>query len=211
MILILEIALGVALGLLLFKHWQSALGLLFVGGLAAAGLYVLWHYPMAKFWVIFIGGLGLLKVVVDRIDSWIHTKPSREKIGHIIGGTLGRAAFAAVAAGAFFLLVMSWSDDRKFRLVTGSVMGVLVVAYLTIVGAANTIWNPKPSHRRIARTIRRTLCVAAVTAFPFWVLVVLLTDEPNAWDGPMGVVVGVLVLAYVLSLGVTFDLTEKTS
>ena len=79
MILVLEIALGVALGLLLFKHWQSVLGLLIVGGLAATSLYVLWRYETARSWLIFIVALVLVLLVIDRIDSWFHAKPSREK------------------------------------------------------------------------------------------------------------------------------------
>ena len=211
MILVLEIALGVALGLLLFKHWQAALGLLFVGGLAATSLYVLWRYETARSFLIFIVALVLLTAVVGSIASWVHAKPSREKIAYIIGGTLGRAAFAAVAGGAFFLVVMICSDDHKVRLVTGSIMGFLVLAYLTIVGVANTIWKPKPSQRRIALTVRRTLGGAALAACPLWILVVFLTDEPNAWDGPLGVFAWLIVLCYVLSAGAAFDFMEKTS
>jgi hypothetical protein len=66
-ILVLEIALGVALGLLLFKHWQSVLGLLFVGGLAATSLYVLWRYETARSFLIFIVALVLRAIRARRV------------------------------------------------------------------------------------------------------------------------------------------------
>jgi hypothetical protein len=101
MILILEIAVGVALGLLIFHRWQSVVGLLisvlgllimclFMGGIVAGGYWV-WKQNQDAFWGILIAVVGLIYV-----KSWA-SKPAAQRTGPGIFHTGCRRVGRAVA------------------------------------------------------------------------------------------------------------------
>ena len=111
----MEIALGVALGLLIFEHRDFVLGLLCVCLLLGGGYWV-WKRNPGFFY--FAGGLLLVWVVGNWIESW-NPKPSPHgKIARTIRRSLG---FATLALFAFWVLGAALVDylyDSSFGRIT---------------------------------------------------------------------------------------------
>lgn len=107
MTLIVEIALGVVLGLLIYHHWKHALSVALV---AAFGIGVYWVYRQdSGFYLAILAIVGVLLLfwsAGNRIESWIDKSPSHERLADAVIITSRLAAITCIV----FLLLLGLLD-----------------------------------------------------------------------------------------------------